>query len=114
MSSYETLLSTSGMKTLLLQRIRLITIEVFKSVNDYNPIFMTSMFVRKHNQYDFRDNFKLIVPHFNNVTLKVIRVLWRPVRNDVPSEIKAATNISNFKRLIKMLNGQHVSVICVV
>lgn len=106
-SSYETLLSISGMKTLFLQSIRLIAIEVFKSVNGYNPIFMTSMFLRKHNQYDFRDNFKLILPHFNNVThgQRSFRYYGAHVWNDVPAEIKAATNISIFKRLIKMWNG---------
>ena len=42
-SSYETTLSKYGMKTLLLQRTRLIATQIFKSVNGYNPISMRSM-----------------------------------------------------------------------
>jgi hypothetical protein len=106
-SSYETLLSLSGIKTLFLRRIQLFAIEVYKSINGYNPVFMTSMFSIKRVQYDFRDNFKLTVPHFNNVThgQRSFRYYGAHVWNDVPAEIKAAENIGVFKRLIKLWNG---------
>ena len=66
-TSYETLLSLTGIKTLFVRRIQLFAIQVYQSTNGYNSIFMTTMFSRKRIQYDFRDNFKLIVPRFNNV-----------------------------------------------
>ena len=106
-SSYETLLSLSGIKTLFLRRIQLFAIEVYKSINGYNPVFMTSMFSMKRIQYDFRDNFKLIVPHFNNVTRgqRSFRCYGDHVWNGVPVEIKATANIAVFKRLVKLWNG---------
>ena len=68
---------------------------------------MTSMFSIKRIQNDVRDNLKLIVPHFKNVThgQRSFRYYGAHVWNDVPAEIKAAANIGVFKRLIKLWNG---------
>ena len=48
MSSYETLATVSGLKSLPLQRIQLIVVEICKPVNGYNPTFRTSIIFRKH------------------------------------------------------------------
>ncbi len=67
-SSYDVLLAKSGTTTLHVRRLKAIACEVFKSLNDLNPMFMKEMFVEKETPYSLRDNHILCQPKFNKIT----------------------------------------------
>ena len=83
-SDYNMLLSISGFETLHLKRIHMFALEVFKCLYDLNPSFMSSTFNIKHVP------FKYYGAH-----------VW----NHIPVEIKAAQNITTFKKLVRAWKG---------
>ena len=58
-SSYNELLSNSGTSSLLMYRIRLIIIEVYKCIRNLNPQIINEVFEIKPSTYSFRNEFKL-------------------------------------------------------
>ena len=78
-SSYEPLLKLTGKSTMNVTRLRSLCIEVFKTLNNINPVFMNEIFELRtikravRNQY----NLNLEVPIINQVTFgaKSIRYL---------------------------------------
>ncbi len=107
MSSYTVLLETSGFSTLFLQRIRLFAVEVYKCVNDFNPIFMSDTFTIKHVPYDMRDKSILVLPNFNNIRYgqKSFKYYASHVWNNLPANFKAAPSVTRFKNLVNKWNG---------
>ncbi len=67
-SSYALLLEKSNSTTLHVRRIKAIACDVFKSLNDFNPSFMTGMFEKKDIVYDLRDSHSLYQPIFKKIT----------------------------------------------
>ena len=53
-SSYETLLASSGLCTLKLDRTSKVATEVYKSVNDLSPSYICNLFQTKSSTYNFR------------------------------------------------------------
>ncbi len=106
-SSYEELLQKSSMTTLHIRRIKAIACEVFKSLNDLNPIFMKDMFQEKEMKYDLRDNNKLIQPKFNKITYgkNTFQYYGSHIWNQLPNTVKESTNLNSFKELLKNWDG---------
>ena len=75
-SNYETLLDKSNTCTMEVRRLRLLALEVFRSVNKLNPVCMQSLFEKNVNPKRYKDDLK--VPIRNSVTFgdKSARVLW--------------------------------------
>jgi hypothetical protein len=107
LSSYENLLSKSGNTTLFLSRVKLFAIEIFKCFNGYNPDFIASCFSHKKTNYDFRDNFKAILPIFNTKTYgkKCFMYYGAHLWNHVPAGFKNAASLDIFKNFIKTWEG---------
>ena len=104
---YQTLLTKHDLKTLHVQRIKTIAMEVFKSLYDLNPPFMKELFQLKTLAHDLRDKCKLIQPQ-----IKTIRYgrnsfsyygahLW----NILPRNLKLICDIDNFKFMLRSWEG---------
>ena len=66
-SSYQELLTRSGHSNLHVRRLRMIAMEVYKSLNNINPEFMWELFQKKETEYNFRDSFKVDIPSFKTL-----------------------------------------------
>ena len=73
-SDYETL-NKSKKSTMEVWLWRVLTLDIFCSINQLNPVYMQSLFEKKENSKRYKDNVK--VPTWNLVTLgdKSVRVL---------------------------------------
>ncbi len=72
-------------------------------MNDLNPSFMKEIFKRKVSAYGLRDEHKLIQPRANTVTygIKSFSYYGSHIWHLLPTNIKGAVNISEFKMLMK-------------
>ncbi len=66
-SIYEQLLAKCNYATLHIRRLRIISTEMFKSLNNLNPIFMKEMFNVKDNSYNLRYSSVMYLPSFNKI-----------------------------------------------
>ncbi len=66
-STYEQLLEKCNYATLHIKRLQIISTEVFKSLNNLNPIFMKEMFNVKEISYNLRDSSLMYLPSFNKI-----------------------------------------------
>jgi hypothetical protein len=106
-SSNEFLLEKCKSTTLHLKRMKIIALEVFKSLNDLNPKFMNEMFNRKEMPYDLRDPDILVPPKFKKITYgkNTFRYHGAHIWNLLPSVVKSCTTIDNFKLMLKAWDG---------
>ena len=110
-SSYQELLTRSGHSSLHVRRLRMIAMEVYKSLNNINPEFMWELFQKKETEYNFRDSFKVDIPSFK--TLKYGKYsfsyygahLW----NILPINIKQSLSQTNFKMVLSSWDGPNCS-----
>ena len=75
-SNHETLLDKSNKCTMEVGRLRLLALEVFRSVNKQNPVCMQSLFEKNVYPKRYKDDLKGTIR--NSVTFgdKSARVLW--------------------------------------
>ena len=99
-SNYETLLNKSSKCTMEVRRLRVLALEVFRSVNKLNPVYMQSLFEKNVNSKRYKDDLK--VPIRNSVTFgdKSVRVLGPHIWNMLPAELKRETSYGKFKTQI--------------
>ena len=85
-SDHETLLNKSSKCTMEVRRLRVLALEVFRSVNKLNPVYMRSLFEKNSKRYKNDLN----VPIRDSVTFgdKSLRVLGSHIWNMLPSELK--------------------------
>ncbi len=66
-STYVQLLDKCNYATLHIGRFRIISTEVFKSLNNLNPSFFKEMFNVKETSYNLRDSSLMYLPSFNKI-----------------------------------------------
>ena len=88
-----------------LQRHYTLVTEIFKTLNNLNPKYMSDIFIRNNNNPRNPNN--LIRPKVNSFTYGInsIRNQGPAIWNLLPSNIKEATSLSHFKSLIKSWDG---------
>ncbi len=106
-TTYDSLLEKCGYNTLHIRRIKLIATEVFKSLNDLNPVFMKESFKQKDISYKLRDENVLSQPKFNKITYgkNTFKYYGSHIWNLLPNDIKLCTDIDGFKSLLKAWEG---------
>ena len=69
-SSYEELLQKAGKETMKVNRSRGLCIEIYKSINNINPMYMNEIFKLRKTSRVVRSNYKLNldVPPINQVS----------------------------------------------
>ena len=106
-SSFKELLEKSGQKTVHLQNIQTLLVEVFKSLNQMNPAFMWELFERKQSSYNLRNKDLLQIPKFQTITYGANSITYRGsyLWNSIPDVVKSCDSVLSFKRKIREWSG---------
>ncbi len=105
--TYEQLLEKCNYATLHIRCLRIISTEVFKSLNNLNPSFMKEMFNVKETCCNLRDSCLMYLLSFNKIiygknTFKYYgSLLW----NLLPNDIKKCMDLDTVKTLIMSWDG---------
>ena len=106
-SSHSELLDKAQTCTLELRQIHFICTEIYKTINNIRPEYMNSLVIPNQSYYSSRRPLNLFVPRINQTTYGLRSfhyqgtVLW----NSLLKEIKTASNLNSFKKLIKSWEG---------
>ncbi len=93
-NTYSNLLHIASKSTLHLARLRILDIEIFKTLNDMSPLYMKDVFIQKVVTYGLRDVNLLVQPKFKTVsyghnTIKYhASKLWNNLPNDLKKRIR--------------------------
>ena len=86
-------------------RLRILCIEIYKTINNLNPEFMRDLFSLRETSRLIREKYvlNLNIPVHNQVTFgsKSFRVFGPKVWNSLPYHIKPSENLELFKMIIK-------------
>ena len=106
-SSYEELLRRSNQTTLHIRRLRIVALEVFKSVHQLNPVFMHNMFTCKETSYELRDPHQLVMPAFSTIRYgkNTFSYQGAHVWNVLPVDFKQVCDVDDFKKMLKVWEG---------
>ena len=91
-SDYDVLLSKSGKVTIEIKRLKVLAIEIFKTVNNLNPNYIKDIFTPKlHPKVRPND---ILVKHHNTITYhtKSLKTLVPKICNQLPEDIKSETS----------------------
>ena len=102
-SSYLELLKRAGTTTLLIQRLRLIALTVFKSLHGLNPPCLNDMLSPKYVPYQLRDSSLLEQSRCRATTsgLRSMSCIGTKLWNDLPNDFKVTTDFTDFKRMLQ-------------
>ena len=107
--SFEHLLEKSGKCNMNIRRLIFLCIEIYTTLNDWNPRFTKEIFEKRDENRVTRDRYKfnLNIPRRNQVTFgtKSFKFYGPKIWNALPVNIKTAENLNTFKDLIKKWNG---------
>ena len=101
-SSYKELLIRGNLLPLDLYRLRFLAIEMYKCVNDINPLYLNQLFKNKETNYDLRDSSLLVQFPFNTYKYGYRSFKYYGTRlwNSLPAELKSSRSLNAFKRNI--------------
>ncbi len=71
-SSYDDLLTKSKESTVHVQSIRILALEVYKTLNNLNPVFMQDYFLPKITGYDLQIKNPLAIPKIRTTNYSII------------------------------------------
>ena len=104
-SGYSELLRKSDKTTMITPRLKFLCTEIYKTLNQLNPRFMSNIFKLSSSNRAARKqqvlNLETIRPNQVNFDEKSLRALCPKMWNNFPRHIKSAGNLSTFKNLIK-------------
>ena len=112
-SSYEDLLTKTGKNFMSVYRLKSLCIEIFKTINNLNPIYMKDIFqlaitdrpVRQHNTH----NLKKVSMRTTTFGTKSLTSLGPTIWNKLPAHLKSAENLVGFRKMIKNWNREKCS-----
>ena len=107
--SYEELLLKSDRGTMNVNRLRILCIKIYKTINNLNPEFMRDLFRLRETSRLIWEKYMLnlnITVH-NQITFgsKSLRVFGPKVWNSLLYHIKSCGNLESFKMIIKHWKG---------
>ena len=95
------------------ERLRTLSAEIFKTLNDLNPSFMKEIFSLRQTDRPVLEKYKLNldIPSYNQVTFdrKALTFFSQKTWNSLPYQIKSVENLVSFKTMIKFWNGETCS-----
>ena len=117
-TSYEDLLLKSNFSSKDVKRLRTLSVEIFKTLNNLNPSFMNEIFSLKQKDRPVRQKYELNldIPSYNQVTFgrKALTFFGPKTWNSLLYHIKSAENLASFKTMAKFWNGKPAAVKFVV
>ena len=117
-TSYEDLLLKSNFSSKDVKRLRTLSVEIFKTLNNLNPSFMNEIFSLRQKDRPVRQKYELNldIPSYNQVTFgrKALTFFGPKTWNSLLYHIKSAENLASFKTMVKFWNGKPAAVKFVV
>ena len=117
-TSYEDLLLKSGFSSMNVKRLRILCVEIFKTLNNLNPSFMKEIFGLRETDRPVREKYKLNldIPSYNQATLgrKASKFFGPKTWNSLPYHKKCPENLASFKTMTEFWNEEPVAVKFVV
>ena len=103
LSSYKDLLANSKETTIHVQSVRTLALEVYKTLNNLNPVFVKDYFVPKTTGHNIRLKNPLDIPKSRTTNNCIISLIFQgpKIWNSLLESIKTAQNTRQFKNLIK-------------
>ena len=107
-STFEVLLAKNGETNIHTQNLRMLMIEIYKTLSNTNPPFMQECFIRKDVKYDLRTRDLLQIPSAKSITFGIDSIKFRGslFGKSIPDLIKRASSAAIFKRNINNLSGE--------
>lgn len=105
--SYSELLKLYNRHTLHYERLRLIAVQVYKSLNGLSPQYVNCLFTVKETGYNLRNKILLVQPIVNTVNYGISSVSYHgpKVWNTLPENIKTAETLGAFKARLYKWSG---------
>ena len=109
-SPYETLLETANTTSLAVSRLRLILLEVYKSLHQLNAKCINGLFEVKSTRFSLRNPVKVLQPKKKTTTygLKSISYTGAKLWNDLFPILNNNVELDVFKVSLKILNTDHL------
>ena len=110
-SSYTELLRMMKRPSLYVSRIKDILLDVYKTTNGTNPSFLCDLFTSSDIPYDVRDPYILVQPKVRTEKYgkHSFRYFGSKVWNELPMEMKNASDLEHFKSCIESWTGPECS-----
>ena len=116
-SSYETVLKKAEKNAMTVQILRYICAEIYRIVNGLNPSYIKSVFKKSDTvrlkQMQHQNNLKVPWPNYHEFCTKILASFGPDIWDSLPVNIKSAETFEVFKKIIKTLDGECVSAVCV-
>ena len=107
-ASFDELLIRNDEKTVHVQNLQKLMIEVYKSLNHENPSFLWDLFTRKEINYNLRIKDILTLPKASTASFGTNSIAFRGsiLWNSTPDVIKNSNTVSVFGKNIKNWTGE--------
>ena len=87
-------------------RLRFLCVDICKTINNLNPIFMKQIFKLRETKKNVREKYRLNlnIPNCNQVTLgkKSLRIFGQKIWSSLPYHIKPSINLKSLKTYQKL------------
>ena len=104
-SSYEHLLAQSNKPTLEVRKLRLLSTEIFKTLNDINPVYMKEIFTLNARESSRGNLLQVKAQKSKRYGTDTLRSLGPKIWNNLPLEYRNTNKLSLFKKLINTWSG---------
>ena len=110
-SEISVLLARADKTSFLIRQHKNLAIEIFKTLNNLNPVYMKDIFIKNENPRVLRNNERhandLKIPSYNGFTYGEcsLKTLGPNIWNALPTELKNSKSLSVFKNLLKTWEG---------
>ena len=96
-NSYDELLDINKDVNIHQKHLRILALEVFKSITHVNPEFMWSYFNENTIPYNLRNGNRLLLPHTKSVKFGINSMIFRGslLRNNLPLTLKSCKPMMN-------------------
>ena len=106
-SNFQELLNKSNSVSVHQRNLQLLLTEIYKTVHNLNPTFMTQVFEEKDVPYNFRESNSLTLPKAKTTLygIDTVRYIGKKLWQVLPTEIKESISLEVFKQKIKLIKS---------
>ena len=104
-SNYDQLIEKSNKSTIEIRKLRILAIEIFKTINDLNSPYMKEIFELNTNRNPERKMLMVKVTESKKYGTDSLKHMGPKIWNCLSPELKTSENLTIFKSLIKSWNG---------
>ena len=108
-SNFQELLSKRNSVSVHETNLQLLLTEIYKTIHNVNPTFMTQVFEEKDVSYTFRANNSLALPKAKTMLYgigTVRKYIGEKLWQTLPTEIKASQSLESFKQKMYLVRLQ--------